>query len=198
MRSKRPAAPCAAASERYFDEVPAMTGRVRWVIGNGRLALAADSQLSRSAKFRWDSPRANQTRLNVGPRPVLCNGAAPRRPGQPRKGHPGSLLRFGPAMIPHIFQFLIAALLAAPAGASPNDNEQYARLPESVQRVEHETGGKVLQVKPIQRGDREIYRMKVLTPDGRVKVVQDDPRHPRGSSTRDPRRAAEREADDSD
>jgi hypothetical protein len=100
-------------------------------------------------------------------------------------------------MIPHIFLLFIAALLAAPAGAAPNDNEQYARLPESVQRVERETGGKVLQVKPIQRGDREVYRMKVLTPDGRVRVVQDDPRHPRGSSTRDVRRA-ERDADDTD
>jgi hypothetical protein len=101
-------------------------------------------------------------------------------------------------MIPHIFLLFIAALVAAPAWAAPNDNEQYARLPESVQRVERETGGKVLQVKPIQRGNREIYRMKVLTPDGRVRVVQDDPRHPRAGSPRDQRRAAERETDDSD
>jgi hypothetical protein len=101
-------------------------------------------------------------------------------------------------MILHIFLLLIAALVAAPAGAVTNDNEQYARLPESVQRVENETGGKVLQVKPIQRGDREVYRMKVLTPDGRVRVVQDDPRHPRGGSARDQRRAAESDAEDSD
>jgi hypothetical protein len=63
--------------------------------------------------------------------------------------------------------------------------------------VERDTGGKVLQVKPIQRGDREIYRMKVLTPDGRVKVVQDDPRHPRGGPGREPR-AKGRDTDDSD
>jgi hypothetical protein len=74
---------------------------------------------------------------------------------------------------------LIAVAVAAPAWSAPQDNEQYSRLPESVLRVERETGGKVLQVMPIQRGDREVYRMKVLTPEGRVRVVHDDPRHPR-------------------
>ena len=48
-----------------------------------------------------------------------------------------------------------------------------------MQRVERETGGTVLSARPIRRGDREVYRMKVLTPEGRVRVVQDDPRRHR-------------------
>lgn len=82
-------------------------------------------------------------------------------------------------MTPLIRTSMLVVVLLLPAGSVARDNEQYSRLPESVARVERETGGKVLQVKPIQRGDREIYRMKVLTPEGRVKVMQDDPRHPR-------------------
>lgn len=59
------------------------------------------------------------------------------------------------------------------------DADPYAALPEAVARVESETGGKVLQVRAIQRGDREVYRMKVLTPEGRVKIVHDDPKRAR-------------------
>ena len=71
--------------------------------------------------------------------------------------------------------------ICLPVSSSTQEREErpHARLPESVRRIERETGGKVLQVRPIQRGDREIYRMKVLTPDGRVKIVQDDPKRPR-------------------
>ena len=48
-------------------------------------------------------------------------------------------------------------------------------LPESVRRVERQTGGEVLRAEPMQRDGREVYRLKVLTADGRVRVVQDDP-----------------------
>lgn len=77
-----------------------------------------------------------------------------------------------------------------PLPAQERDERPHARLPESVRRIERETGGKVLQVRPIQRGDREIYRMKVLTPDGRVKIVQDDPKRPR---EREPARESPRD-----
>jgi len=89
-------------------------------------------------------------------------------------------------MTPLIRTSLLALLVSLPAWAAPRDEGQYGRLPDSVRRIEQETGGKVLQVKSIQRGDREIYRMKVLTPEGRIKVVHDDPRH-----SRDPDPAAE-------
>lgn len=48
-------------------------------------------------------------------------------------------------------------------------------LPDSVRRVERETGGEVLRAEPMQRDGREVYRFKVLTADGRVRVMQDDP-----------------------
>jgi hypothetical protein len=48
-------------------------------------------------------------------------------------------------------------------------------LRDSVRRVERQTGGEVLRAEPMQRDGREVYRLKVLTADGRVRVVQDDP-----------------------
>ena len=51
-------------------------------------------------------------------------------------------------------------------------------LPDSVRRVERQTGGEVLRAEPMQRDGREVYRIKVLTADGRVRVVQDDPDRP--------------------
>lgn len=51
-------------------------------------------------------------------------------------------------------------------------------LRDSVRRVEKQTGGEVLRAEPMQRDGREVYRLKVLTADGRVRVVQDDPDRP--------------------
>jgi len=105
----------------------------------------------------------------------------PAQLGTGRQSRPRRL-RFGPSMnLSFLPLLLFAALaLARPACAAENEEEQpYARLPESIRRVERETGGKVLQVRPIQRGGREVYRMKVLTPEGRVRIMQDDPRRAR-------------------
>ncbi|MBD8524306.1 hypothetical protein [Pseudomarimonas arenosa] len=92
---------------------------------------------------------------------------------------------------------LIAVALCLPvsgqAADRDRDEEPYADLPQSVRRIERETGGKVLQVRPIRRGDREIYRMKVLTPDGRIKIMQDDPRRRRDARNRDSEPEDERE-----
>jgi hypothetical protein len=60
-----------------------------------------------------------------------------------------------------------------PSPAQPKSNR--STLPESVRRVERQTGGEVLRAEPMQRDGREVYRLKVLTADGRVRVVQDDP-----------------------
>lgn len=81
---------------------------------------------------------------------------------------------------------LLALLLAGSAGAiaregpqnPPQDRArrgQREELPDSVRRVERETGGEVLRAEPMQRDGREVYRFKVLTADGRVRVMQDDP-----------------------
>jgi hypothetical protein len=58
-------------------------------------------------------------------------------------------------------------------------------LPDSVRRVERQTGGEVLRAEPMQRDGREVYRLKVLTSDGRVRVVQDDPDRPRDAPPAD-------------
>jgi hypothetical protein len=63
-----------------------------------------------------------------------------------------------------------------PANAPPDRHRGHREaLPDSVRRVERETGGEVLRAEPMQRDGREVYRIKVLTADGRVRVMQDDP-----------------------
>ncbi len=66
---------------------------------------------------------------------------------------------------------------AQPANPPPERQRGDKReaLPDSVRRVERETGGEVLRAEPMQRDGREVYRLKVLTADGRVRVMQDDP-----------------------
>ncbi len=75
-----------------------------------------------------------------------------------------------------------------------------ATLPESVRRVERRTGGEVLRAEPMQRDGREVYRLKVLTADGRVRVVQDDPRDPpisdRPAKGRDKKKDSSKDSDD--
>lgn len=58
-------------------------------------------------------------------------------------------------------------------------------LPATVRRVERETGGEVISAEPVRRGGREVYNLKVLTPNGRVKVVQDDPQDQERDSARE-------------
>jgi hypothetical protein len=63
--------------------------------------------------------------------------------------------------------------------------QETSQLPESVRRVEQQTGGEVLRAEPMQHDGREVYRLKVLTSDGRVRVMQDDPQQRRGSPRQD-------------
>ena len=58
-------------------------------------------------------------------------------------------------------------------------------LPASVRRIQRETGGQVLKAQPIQRDGREMYRVKVLTPQGRIRVVEEIPPPPRERPVRD-------------
>lgn len=60
-----------------------------------------------------------------------------------------------------------------------------------VRQVER-AGGRVLQAEPMQRGGREVYRFKVLTPEGRVRVMQGEPRDAGTDPFRDDRADAER------
>ncbi len=81
---------------------------------------------------------------------------------------------------PRSLLLLLIALLASAdvcAQAGPRRRDPSAdRAADSVRRVERETGGEVLRAEPMQRSGHEVYRLKVLTPEGRVRVMQDDPR----------------------
>jgi hypothetical protein len=69
----------------------------------------------------------------------------------------------------------LGLVLVVPAGAQS--------LNETVRRVERETGGRILSAETVVAGNREVHRIKVLTPDGRVRVVQE----PVASATAAPR-----------
>lgn len=80
--------------------------------------------------------------------------------------------------------FLVAAFAAAPAtadqrkgGGDSSDaprTEAKSSLTDSVRRIERQTGGEVLSAEPVQRDGRQVNRVKVLTNDGRVRVMQVD------------------------
>lgn len=105
---------------------------------------------------------------------------------------------------------LISALLAAFAvqAQSTQDATQATQgkaarqsrdqaLPASVRRVERETGGEVISAEPVQRDGREVYHLKVLTPNGRVRVVQEDPQEQARNSRREPDRRQDSSRQDS-
>ena len=95
-----------------------------------------------------------------------------------------------------------ACVVLMPEARASEDNG----LPASVNRVERETGGRVLSAERRNRGGRELNRIKVYTPEGRVRVMWDEPRHaappaprnepqpePRTSRGRDPHGGPARE-----
>jgi hypothetical protein len=67
-------------------------------------------------------------------------------------------------------RFLVAAALslAAPAWAQQKDA---ATLDQAVEHVQQDTGGKVLSADRREFGRRSEFRVKVLTPQGHVRVV---------------------------
>lgn len=94
---------------------------------------------------------------------------------------------------------VLLAVSAAPAfaqqnEASPRAESRRSELPESVLRAERQTGGEVLRAESMQRDGREVYRLKVLTPDGRVRIMRDDPRERRREAWRESRAESARDA----
>lgn len=65
---------------------------------------------------------------------------------------------------------MLAAALALPV--APAFAQRAVSLQEAVERVQQETGGKILSAETVRIGRQKMYRIKVLTPDGRVRVLQ--------------------------
>ncbi|MGA9341346.1 MAG: PepSY domain-containing protein [Rhodanobacteraceae bacterium] len=57
-------------------------------------------------------------------------------------------------------------------GAATLSQAREVSLQDAVARVQQQTNGKVLGVQTLKLGKRKVYRIKVLTPDGKVQVVQ--------------------------
>ena len=66
-----------------------------------------------------------------------------------------------------IVGFCIAALSMATSAVAAN-----VTLQEAVARVERETHGKVLSAETKHNGRQTVYRIKVLTRDGQVRVIE--------------------------
>jgi uncharacterized membrane protein YkoI len=61
--------------------------------------------------------------------------------------------------------FACAAAYAASAGAA-------ASLQDAISKVERETHGKVLSAETKHNGRTTVYRIKVITRDGQVRVIE--------------------------
>jgi len=74
--------------------------------------------------------------------------------------------------------WLAATAVAMPAWAQAERTEVRSQREDAGARVRQveRAGGRVLQAEPMQRGGQEVYRLKVLTPEGRVRVISGDTR----------------------
>lgn len=54
------------------------------------------------------------------------------------------------------------------SAAAPRPNS----LEQAVRQVQHQTHGHILAADTVSRGRTEVYRIKVLTPRGKVRVMQ--------------------------
>jgi hypothetical protein len=80
---------------------------------------------------------------------------------------------------------LPALLLVLPAHAAPQDGPSLT-LEDAVTRVQQETDGKILSADPRRLGRRTEYRIKVLTPDGHVRIITISSEAPRTGTGKNP------------
>ena len=69
-------------------------------------------------------------------------------------------------------RFAPILLLAAYALSSHDALAAPLTMQEAIAKVQHETGGKVLSAESKTQGKKTIYRIKVLTRDGQVRIVE--------------------------
>ncbi|HJU25690.1 MAG TPA: hypothetical protein VJ722_03340 [Rhodanobacteraceae bacterium] len=65
------------------------------------------------------------------------------------------------------------AFAAPPRSAAPPPPPPHpASLEQAVRQVQHQTRGHILAADTVSRGQTNVYRIKVLTPQGKVQVMQ--------------------------
>ncbi len=69
------------------------------------------------------------------------------------------------------FRALIIACVWTAVATTAVAADRAGSLQEAIEQVQAETGGRILSADTVRAGPREVYRIKVLTPDGRVRVV---------------------------
>lgn len=102
------------------------------------------------------------------------------------------------ALRPLLLIAVAVLVLPAPRAQAEEARERRAEASERIREVER-NGGRVLRAERVQRGGEETYRLKVLTPEGRVRVLhgnddrsrRDPGRFERRSLLRDRGRRAE-------
>jgi hypothetical protein len=68
-------------------------------------------------------------------------------------------------------RFLASLLLAASLVPGPVAAQRATSLQDAVESVQRKTGGRVLSAETVRAGKDKLYRVKVLTPEGRVQVI---------------------------
>ncbi len=170
MKSRRLAAPCVAAWQRFSDCHDGVSSdRIHCLIARLRCNSASVLVPKARASYHPDMsffPRHLLSLIVVG---IIATGSVWAKDPKPRD----------------------------PQKATDDENRArgQSNLPESVRRVERQTGGEVLRAEPMQRDGREVYRVKVLTSDGRVRVIQDDPQSDERSDSRERADGAQRGGD---
>lgn len=85
--------------------------------------------------------------------------------------------------------FIPALFIMALSAAVAPVQAQSVSLDQAVLNVQRDTGGKVLSAESRKVGHRQEYRIKVLTPDGHVKVMavsSESGKLPASRSTKNP------------
>jgi hypothetical protein len=79
-----------------------------------------------------------------------------------------------------VFSTMLAGVLMAgvvdasakPPRSTPPPASHPASLEQAVRQVQHQTQGHILAADTVSRGQTNVYRIKVLTPQGKVQVMQ--------------------------
>lgn len=84
-------------------------------------------------------------------------------------------IRVFPTMLAGVLMACTAGALAKPprsAPPPPSPASHPASLEQAVRQVQYQTRGHILAADTVSRGQTNVYRIKVLTPQGKVQVMQ--------------------------